>query len=116
MKKITIYHNPRCSKSRQALQLLLDHQQQPSVIEYLKQPPSVKDLTMLLQLLTMNARDILRRNEPLYKTLQLDNPKLKERELIQILADNPILIERPIVVVDKQAVIARPPEKVLELL
>lgn len=116
MEKITIYHNPRCSKSREALQLLRAHHKEPVVIEYLKNPLSEKEITQLLVLLALSPRDLLRKNEELYKTLELDNPKLNDKALIAILAKHPILIERPIVVINNKAIVARPPEKVLELI
>lgn len=114
---IVIYHNPRCSKSRQTLQLLRDHGVEPEIIEYLRQPPSVTRLRRLLRLLDMKPRDLLRRKEKVYKELGLDDPRLREADLIRAMVDNPVLIERPIVVKDdKAAVIGRPPENVLEIL
>jgi len=116
MKKITIYHNPRCSKSRQALQLLLDNQQQPNVIEYLKTPLKESEVTSLLRCLGLPARDVIRKNEQPYKDLALSNATLSEQQLIKAIVDHPILLERPIVVIGNKAIIARPPETVLELL
>ncbi len=116
MEKITIYHNPRCSKSRQALELLKLRQKNPKVIEYLKNPPSPEELDKVLSLLEMTPRDLLRKNEELYRTLNLSNPQLTDKELLQIMTENPILIERPIVIVNKKAVVARPPEKVLDII
>lgn len=116
MKNVTIYHNPRCSKSREALQLLVDNDIQPTVIEYLKTPLNVNEIKKLLKLLAIKPREIMRKNETLYKTLNLENEKLSDEKLINALVENPILIERPIVVVKNKAVIGRPPEKVLELI
>lgn len=116
MEKITIYHNPRCSKSRQALEILQQHKKNPQVIEYLKNPPSTKELSRVLSLLAMTPRDLLRKNEELYRSLNLSNPQLTDKELLQIMAENPILIERPIVIVNEKAVLARPPEKILDIL
>lgn len=116
MPKITIYHNPRCSKSRQALTLLQEKKYHPEVIEYLKFPPTVKELTKLLRQLGIKPRELLRTSEPIYKELNLANNQLTDKELIEILSENPILIERPIVIVDDEAIIARPPEKLLDLL
>ncbi len=114
---ILIYHNPRCSKSRQTLQLLREHGVEPRIVEYLKQPPSAARLKHLLGLLDMSPRDLMRRRERAYKELGLDNPALSDDELIQAMTDNPALIERPIVVKDdQQAVLGRPPENVLALL
>lgn len=116
MEKITIYHNPRCSKSRQVLDLLKEHHKQPEIIEYLKTPPSVKQLTQLLRQLNMKPRELMRKGEEVYRTLDLNNPKHNDNDLIETMAKNPILIERPIVVVNDRAILARPPEKVMELL
>ncbi len=112
-----IYHNPRCSKSRQTLQLLREHGVEPHIVEYLKEPPSATRLKHLLELLDMSPRALMRRKEKSYKALELDNPDLSDDELIQAMTDNPALIERPIVVKnDQQAVLGRPPENVLKLL
>ena len=104
-----IYHNPRCSKSRQALELLRQHGIAPVIIEYLKTPPSAKTL----QSLGLPARAILRDNEDEAATLK---PALTDTELFNAIAKHPILLQRPIVVHGKRAVVARPPEKLLELL
>ncbi len=116
MKNIIIYHNPRCSKSRQALQILHDKQIEPTIIEYLKTPLSPKDIAELLKMLAMKPQDLMRKNEDIYKAMNLKNEDLTDKELIQIMSEHPILIERPIVVINKKAFIARPPEKLLELL
>lgn len=116
MAKVTIYHNPRCSKSRQTLQLLHDHNIDTKVIEYLKTPPNTQELERILQLLNFTPRDLLRRKEHIYKELNLSNPKLTDNEIIKIMQENPILIERPIVVTASKAVIGRPPENVLEII
>jgi arsenate reductase (glutaredoxin) len=116
MPAITIYHNPRCSKSRQALQLLQDNHLEPEVIEYLKNPPSAKEMTEILKSLNLHPRDLMRKQEEIYKTLQLDNPKLTNQQLITALVTYPILIDRPIIIRQNKAIIARPPEKVLEIL
>lgn len=116
MEKVTIYHNPRCSKSRQALLLLGEHRIQPYIIEYLKTPLKEKEIKQLLQLLQLSPRELMRKNETVYKELDLDNPKLSEHELIKAIVEHPILLERPIVVHNHKAVIARPPEKLLEII
>lgn len=113
---VRIYHNPRCSKSREALQLLQDQGVAPETVEYLKTPPSAAELTELLALLALEPRDLMRRKEPEYKELGLDHPALTRAQLIAALAAHPKLIERPIVVKDGRAVIGRPPERALELL
>lgn len=111
-----IYHNPRCSKSRQSLQLLEENGQQPEVIEYLKTPPDAASLKTILTQLGISARDLLRKGEAEYKQAGLDNMELSEDEIINAMVQYPKLIERPIVIKDNQAVIGRPPEKVLTLL
>ena len=113
---VTIYHNPRCSKSRQTLQLLADRGIKATVVEYLKTPPSRKELHHILTLLDMRPRELLRKGEPIYKTLKLDNEKLTDQQIIKAMVENPVLIERPIVVTDRQAAIGRPPERVLAIL
>ncbi len=112
----TIYHNPRCSKSRQTLQLLKDNNIEPAVIEYLKSPPSAPVIDNILNLLNIEPRELMRKNETSYKVNNLDNPALTRAELIAAMVQHPILIERPIVVSNNQAVIGRPPENVLEII
>ena len=114
---IVIYHNPRCAKSRQTLQLLREHGVEPEIVEYLKRPPSVTKLKRLLKLLGLSPRELMRRKEKTYKELGLDDPSLSNEELIRTMVEHPILIERPIVVKDdRAAVLGRPPENVLDLL
>ncbi|MFZ2289096.1 MAG: arsenate reductase (glutaredoxin) [Halopseudomonas yangmingensis] len=115
MSSTLIYHNPRCSKSRQALELLTGRGIDPEVIRYLDTPPDAATLSELLKLLGINARQLMRSGEEVYRELQLDNPGLSEADLVQAMVDYPRLIERPIVVHNGQAVLARPPEKLLEL-
>jgi len=110
-----IYHNTRCSKSREACSILEDKGVELVTIEYLKTPPTQKEIKGLLKMLGMKAQDIVRKGEPLFKEKFADK-KLSESEWIKALAENPILIERPIIVKGNKAVIGRPPEKVLELL
>lgn len=116
MPKVKIYHNPRCTKSRQTLQLLRDQDIEPEVIEYLKTPPTTKELKNILNYLNITPRDLLRTKESVFKTLQLDNPELTNNDIIQAMVDNPILIERPIVVANHKAAIGRPPENILGIL
>jgi arsenate reductase len=110
-----IYHNPRCRKSRETLQIIRSAGIEPEIIEYLKNPPSAKDLKEVLAMLKMRPEDIIRKNEDLYKQKFKDN-KYTEDEWIDILVKNPKLIERPIVIVDDRAVLGRPPENVQSLL
>ncbi len=116
MSQITIYHNPRCSKSRQTLQLLQDRGVEPKVIEYLKTPPSVAELkTLVNQLGFVSARELMRSKEAVYAELNLAEQTAEEK-LLSAMAEHPKLIERPIVVRDNRACLGRPPENVLELL
>ena len=114
--KIRIYHNPRCSKSRQTLELLQGKHLQPDIIEYLNTPPSMAELERILKMLGLQARQLLRTKEAEYKELGLDNPELSNQHLIKIMVDHPKLIERPIVIYKGKAAIGRPPEAVLEIL
>lgn len=113
---IRFYHNPRCSKSREALQLLQAKGAELEVIDYLKTPPNEAELKQILALLGIDARDLLRQKEPEYQTLHLDDVTLETRHLIQAMLQYPKLIERPIAVSSERAVIGRPPERVLQLL
>lgn len=113
---VTIYHNPRCSKSRQTLALLQEHGIEPTIIEYLKTPPDAETLRRLLDALGLSPRELMRRKEKEYKELGLDDPSLSDDDLIQAMIEHPRLIERPIVVTDKGVAIGRPPENVLKVL
>ena len=111
----TIYHNPRCSKSRQTLQLLEDNSITPEIILYLQTPPTKSELQNLLGMLDMSsARELMRTKEDLYKSLNLSEVA-DENTLLDAMIENPKLIERPIVVHEGKARIGRPPESVLEL-
>ena len=114
--KVTIYHNLRCSKSRQALEILRNERLEPTIVEYLKNPPSAAQIECILGLLGMEPRDLMRKKEKEYGEMDLGNDALSRDALIQTLADNPILIERPIVVRGEKAVLGRPPESVREIL
>jgi len=116
MSDFTLYHNPRCSKSRQTLALLEERGIVPDIVLYLEQPPSKKLLKELLQKLGISARDLLRRGEEEYKALGLGDPDVSEAKLIDAMHAHPQLIERPIVVRGARARLGRPPENVLELL
>ncbi|MES9860744.1 MAG: arsenate reductase (glutaredoxin) [Candidatus Thiodiazotropha sp. LLP2] len=113
---IEIYHNPRCSKSRQTLQLLQEQGVETDIVEYLKTPPDEKTLEQILNMLGLEPRDLMRKKESEYKENQLDDPSLTRKQLIDAMIAHPKLIERPIVIKDGKAAIGRPPEKVLEIL
>lgn len=113
---VKIYHNPRCSKSRQTLQLLAERDIEPQVVEYLKTPPSAAELDKLLTMLRLEPRELMRRKEKEYKDLGLGDPGLSRDQLIRAMVEHPRLIERPIVVSGKKAALGRPPEAVLEIL
>jgi len=116
MGEVTIYHNPRCSKSRQTLALLNNRGLSPHVVHYLDSPPSPATLKRLLSLLQLKPRELMRRQEAPYAELRLDDPSLGDDELIDAMASHPILIERPIVEANGRAVLGRPPENVLQIL
>lgn len=111
---ITLYHNPRCSKSRAALALLEQRGIKPEIVEYLKTPPNATELTRILALLGMRPRDLLRPAEA--RQAGLDDPGLDDKALIAAMVANPIVIERPIAVSAEAACVGRPPDRVLELL
>lgn len=113
---VTIYHNPRCSKSRQTLALLEENGVTPEIVLYLETPPSEATLTELLGKLGIEARALLRKGEEAYKTNQLSNKDLSDKQLVAAMVAHPKLIERPIVVKGDKAVLGRPPENVLDLL
>jgi arsenate reductase len=115
-KMVTIYHNPRCSKSRQALELLHKKGIEPDVVEYLKTPPDKAELKRILKLLGLGPRALMRKGEAAYRAKRLDDPKLSDDQLIAAMVADPILIERPIVLSGNKAALGRPPEKVLEIL
>lgn len=116
MTDLTLYHNPRCSKSRGALELLEGRGLAPTVVRYLETPLDAETLKTLLDKLGIAARQLLRTGEDEYKALDLANPALSDAQLVEAMVQHPKLIERPILVVGDKAVIGRPPEKVLEIL
>jgi arsenate reductase len=116
MAAYVLWHNPRCSKSREALELLQDRGIEPELRDYLRQPPDAAELRKLLGSLGIAARELLRTGEDEYHAAGLGHPALKEEALIGAMTRHPRLIERPIFVAGKRAVIGRPPERVLELL
>ena len=111
-----IYHNPRCSKSRQTLHLLEERNLSAEVVEYLKTPPNSKELSEILDMLGLEPRQLMRLKEAEYKELGLDDDSLSREQLIEAMVANPKLIERPIVINNGKAAIGRPPETVLEIL
>jgi arsenate reductase len=113
---VTIYHNPRCTKSRETLELLHKKGIKPVVIEYLKDPPSRKQLLDILARLGMSPRELMRVKETVYQEKKLDNKSLTRDQLIAAMLADPILIERPIVLANGKAAIGRPPENVLQIL
>lgn len=113
---IKIFHNPRCSKSRQTLELLHANGAQPDIIEYLKTPPDAEELEKILNMLNLEPRQLMRTKEAEYKQNGLDDPGLSRDELIQAMVKFPKLIERPIVIKNSRAALGRPPENVLEIL
>lgn len=114
MPKVTLYHNPKCSKSRQTLALLREKGVEPTVIEYLKHPPTRLELVDLLKKLKMKARDLMRSKEALFSELGL-SLDAAEKTLVAAMVYNPRLIERPIVVCGDEARLGRPPEQILEI-
>ncbi|MHA6494765.1 arsenate reductase (glutaredoxin) [Pseudomonas borbori] len=116
MTDLTLYHNPRCSKSRSALQLLEERGLAPTVVRYLETPLDAVQLKDLLAKLGIAARQLLRTGEDEYQTLNLADPSLSDAQLIAAMAAHPKLIERPILVAGARAMVGRPPEKILEIL
>jgi arsenate reductase (glutaredoxin) len=116
MTDIIIYHNPRCSKSRETLELILQRGEKPTIIEYLKTPPDRLTLEKLLRDARLEARDLLRSNEDVYQKLDLGNPDLSDEKLLDAMESHPELINRPIVITPRGTRLCRPPEKVLDLL
>ena len=115
MSDFIIYHNPRCSKSRQTLEILDQQDLETEIVLYLDNPPSAEEIASILNKLELSPRDILRKGEDAYKELNLKNDKLTNKDLINFMVENPKLIERPIVIRGDKAVIGRPPENVLSL-
>lgn len=114
--ELTFWHNPRCSKSRGALQILRETGIEPRLVEYLKTPPDAAEVRRVLALLGRTPRELIRTGEPVYRELGLDDLKRTDEELIDAMAAHPILIERPIVIGPDAAVIGRPPERVRDLI
>lgn len=113
---VTIWHNPRCSKSRGTLELLRERGIEPTVVDYQKAPPTAAEISRTLTLLGLRPRGLMRNGESVYAELGLDDPKFTRKQLIDAMAAHPILIERPIVFANGKAAIGRPPEAVLTIL
>ena len=113
---VTLYHYPRCSKSRETLALLRGRGIEPEIIEYLKTPPTTAELEAILAKLGLEPRELLRKGEAAYQEAGLDDPNLDRAAVIAAIVRHPVLMERPIVVTDEKARIGRPPERVLEIL
>lgn len=113
---VTIYHNPRCSKSRATLALLAEKGVEPEIVEYLQTPPSKEEMNRILDGLGMAPRDLMRKKEEPYKALNLGDDSMGRDALIDAMLENPILMERPVVVKNGKYALGRPPENVLEIL
>ncbi|QDT41152.1 Arsenate reductase [Gimesia alba] len=111
-----IYHNPRCGKSRQTLALIEEAGIEPEVIEYLKTPPTAEELDSILKKLKMEPGDLMRKGEAIYRELKLAERELPREEAVAIMVEHPKLIERPIVIKGRQAILGRPPENIKTLL
>ena len=114
--RFVIYYNPRCSKSRETLQLLEDNGVEPEIIDYLEDPPTPEELKRIIEMLGVPARDLLRSTEPVYKDADLDDDSLSDDEIIDAICEYPALMQRPIVVAGDRAIIGRPPSRVLEII
>ena len=113
---VTVYHNPRCSKSRAAMEYLEEHGIEADVVKYMDSPPDANDIKELLSMLGMSPRELMRKHEKVFKDAGLDDPTFTDDELIEAMAQCPSLIERPIIVNNGKAVLARPPETVQDIL
>jgi len=116
MTELILYHNPRCSKSRGALELLEARGLKPEIVRYLETPPSAAELKALLDKLGLAPRQLLRTGEDEYQSLGLADPAISDEQIIDAMAGHPRLIERPILIAGDKAIVGRPPEKVLEIL
>ncbi|MFU8805291.1 MAG: arsenate reductase (glutaredoxin) [Bradymonadaceae bacterium] len=115
IQNVTIWHNPRCSKSRQTLALLEERGIEFEVRRYLDDPPDAQTLSKVLDAMAMEPRDLMRRKEDEYRKFGLENPEMTRGELIAAMAEHPRLIERPVVIAGQRAALGRPPENVLTL-
>lgn len=112
----TVYHNPRCSKSRATLELLNEHSIRPDIVLYLENTPDKHTLQTIVSKLNCSVRDVIRKGEPVYKAFCLGDPKKSDDDLFEAILANPILLERPIVVRGDRAIIGRPSENILDLI
>ena len=113
---VTIYHNPRCSKSRQTLKILQEQNQDIEIVKYLITPPDMNELEQILNLLELTPRQLMRKGESVYRALNLKSVEHSDTDLMKAMVENPILIERPIVIHGDKAVIGRPPDNVLKII
>ncbi len=113
---VTIWHNPRCATSRRVLQMIRNKGIEPHVVEYLKTPPSVKEIKAVLAKLKIGARGLLRRKEPAYRNEGLDDETVSDAAIIRAMTEHPVLIERPVVLAGRRVVLARPAERVFEVI
>ncbi len=114
--KVVIYHNPKCSKSREALQILQDNNIEHKIVDYLEDPPTAQELKKIIALLGVSARDLMRNTEAAHKEANLDDDSLSDDDIIAAICEYPALLQRPIVVSGNQAIIGRPPVRVLEII
>ena len=114
--KVVIYHNPKCSKSREALQILQDNNIEPEIIDYRKDPPTAQVLKNIIAMLGVSARDLMRSTEPAHKEENLEDDSLSDDDIIAAISRYPALLQRPIVVSGNKAIIGRPPVRVLEII
>ena len=114
--KVVIYHNPKCSKSRETLQILQDNNIKPEIIDYLEDPPTTQKLKEIIAMLAVSARDLVRSGESEYKDAGLDDDRLSDNDIIEAICQNPVLLQRPIVISNNRAIIGRPPGRVLEII
>jgi arsenate reductase len=116
-KQVTIYYNPRCSKSRQTLELLQQQGIEPEIIEYMKDPPDIDTLKQIVSMLGLPVRDLLRSTEQVFKDAGMDDADLSDDDIYEAISECPTLLQRPIVIIDNEkAALGRPPENVLEIL
>ena len=114
--KAKIFHNPRCSKSRKTLELLLEREIETEIVEYLKTPPDVETLKNITQMLDLRPIDLVRKGEKLYQDLDIGKYENDADALLKVMTENPILIDRPIVIANNKAIIGRPPELILNII
>jgi arsenate reductase len=114
--KVVIYHNPKCSKSRETLQILQDNNIEPEIIDYLKDPPTAQALKNIIAMLGVSARDLMRSTEAAHKEANLEDDSLSDDDIIAAICRYPALLQRPIVVSGNKAIIGRPPVRVLEII